>query len=159
MLLSFCLREEVGSGKQKNDNTRRIGWGTGLPSFFFFFLPVLYHKFFITAACFCPRHTGNLGNDATHRQAQGFVFRVVVQTSNHDGEANKTILSFRNLTEHIKQRRQTKRPMQPQLNKAEQVSWQKLQTTYSLLCTSVDTSTRPSSHLLAHIASRFSAKN
>lgn len=92
----FEGRGWVGKTEKQKHTSDRVVYRTSF--FFLFFLPVLYHKFFITAACLCPRHTGNLGNDATHRQAQGFVFRVVVETSNHDGEANKTLLSFRNLT-------------------------------------------------------------
>lgn len=75
-----------------------------------------------------PAHAGNPGNEAAHRQARGLVRRAVGQTSDHDGEANEPLLTFHEITQHYKLTRQTKPPPHPQLNKAQQITWRRLQT-------------------------------
>lgn len=73
-----------------------------------------------------PAHAGNPGNEAAHRQARGLVCRAVGQTSDHDIEATEALITFHDITQYYKLSRQT-RPT-PQLNKAQQITWRRLQT-------------------------------
>ncbi|KAH8027498.1 hypothetical protein HPB51_007031 [Rhipicephalus microplus] len=75
-----------------------------------------------------PAHAGNPGNEAAHRQARGLVCRAVGQTSDHDIEATEALITFHDITQYYKLSRQTRPPPHPELNKAQQITWRRLQT-------------------------------